>query len=152
LATRERGGDGSDAKAGARAKERAHVARDNHANVGVTEVADREGHRQGDEERTAQEEPSREELAEGGLPDRDRPSEEQFERPLSTFFGPEASARGGSEEGPEPRMVEEEAVEAGDAGFVDITDKEGQGDGERVEDCEEDVRQRRAEVAREFAT
>ena len=74
------------------------------------------------------------------MPNRDWPGEEQFERPLPAFFGPEASTRGGSEEGPEPRMVEEEAVEAGDAGFVDITDEESQGDGEGVEDREEDIR------------
>ena len=151
MAAGEGRGDGGDAEAGAGAEQRARIAGDNHAPVRVAEPADGEGDGDGHQERAGQEEPRGEEFAEGGLPDRDWPRQEELDGALAAFFGPETGAGGGSEERPEPRMVEEETIQAGDAGFVEPADEERQGHRERVEHREEDVGQRRAEVAGELA-
>lgn len=47
-------------------------------------------------------------------------------------------------------MVEEETVQAGDAGFVEAADEEREGHREGVEHREEDVGEGRAEIAGEL--
>ena len=146
-ARRDARGDG---EKGSGHQETADVAGQDHAVVGRAEIVDRDPDRKREHQRDADERPCREELADHGLPHRDRHGQQQFDRSAFAFFRPQTHADGGNQEQVQPRMEIEKRQQVGLAALVEIAEVKRERAGEQQEDHDEHIGDRRGEVARQF--
>ena len=129
----------------------ADVAGEDHAVVGVAQIVDREPEREGQHQRDADEQPGRQELAEHRLEGRDRLGHQELDRAGLALLGPQPHADRRHQEQIEPGVPVEERLEVGLAALQPGAEIEGQAAGQRQEDDDEDVGERRGEVGRQLA-
>ena len=117
---------------------------------GLAQVVDGDPDREGQRQRHGDEQPGGEELAQHGLPERDRQRHQQFDAAALPLLGPEAHGDGGDQEQVEPGVEVEERRQVRLAALVEAAQVEREQAGQHQEDDDEHVGEGRREVAAQF--
>ncbi len=141
---------GADRKKGSGHEEAREIARHNNAVIRIAEDIDGDPDRKRQCERNAAENPRRDELAEHGLVGGDGKRHQVLDGARLPLFGPYAHRDGRDEQQVEPRVIDEERLQIGLAGIEEPAEIEGQRSRQREKDDDEDIGERRAEIAAEL--
>src|SRR5581483_11587823 len=148
-------GEGGERRAngeeGARHEEAPDIARDNNAIVGIAEIVDGDPKRKGQKEGNAGEGPAREELAENRRGHRNRQCQEELDRAALALLGPKPHRKGGDEHEIEPGMKGEEGLQVRLTALEKIAEEERKRPGHDEKDDDEDIGERRGEIALQLA-
>ncbi len=146
------GDEHGDGEEGAADEEGAHIAGEDGAVVGISEVVDSDDDREGEEQRDQGDGGGGEEFSDDGGPCGNGEAAEKFDGAVALLIGPEFHADGRGEEHVEPRVPEEERIlEGGITQAHEVAEGEGEAEREDEEDDDDRVGGGLGEVGCEFS-